>query len=37
MMVGKQGVKSRGMYRWADEASRSESSNNGYEAESKAF
>ena len=42
MMVGKQWVKSWGMYKWAGEASIQvkeveTSSNNGYEAESKAF
>ena len=40
MMVGKQWVKRWGMYRWAGEAStqvKKVSSNNGYEAEGKAF
>ena len=42
MVVGKQWVKSWCMYRWAGEASiqgkeGEASSNNGYEAESKAF
>jgi len=39
MMVGKQWVKHWGMYRWAGEASivKEASSNNGCEAESKAF
>ena len=40
MMAGKQWVKNWGMHRWAGEASmqvKEASSNNGYEAESKAF
>jgi len=39
-MVGKQWVKRWGMYRWAGEARiyvKKVSSNNGYEAEGKAF
>jgi len=40
MKVGKQWVKNWGMYRWAGEVSiqvKEASSNNGYEADSKAF
>ena len=40
MMVSKQWVKRWGMYRWAGEASiqvKKASSNNGYEADGKAF
>ena len=40
MMVGKQWVKSWGMYRWAGEAStqvKEASSNKGYEADSNTF
>jgi len=39
MMVGKQWVKRWGMYRWAraGEGFKEASSNNGYEAEGKAF